>query len=212
MFTDDTQKQNGAASQNDAPGDASLAGAAPETRGNVVEIPAAPAAVAVDKPAPTAQEWLDALTKASGIFISPRPEDGVDVVAQEFVAALSDKLIAQISTATVEDIQKSEDSMLERVTALLKPILDWIQQEKEKPAPTAIVEAPTAAAPTPADAVDVVKKGSAVKVWTDTAKQTFQTGVVVEVHDGGHSFDVKLATGDVAHVQADNLALDELAS
>jgi hypothetical protein len=49
-------------------------------------------------------------------------------------------------------------------------------------------------------------------VWADAAKQTFQTGVVVEVHDGGHSFDVKLATGDVAHVQADNLALDELAS
>ena len=113
--------------------------------------------------------------------------------------------IAQ-ATATRIAEQSKQDVIL-GVNMLLKPILD-----RFKDAPAVLPVAP----PHDLLAGDVVpagtiKQGSKVKVWTDAAKKTFIAGTVEAVHDAGHSFDVELDTGAVAHVQAGNLALDEFA-
>lgn len=115
------------------------------------------------------------------------------------------------ATATRIAEQSKQDVIL-GVQMLLKPILD---QLREKPAGfTDPLVAPLVASPAPGSADPAARPivvGDKVKVWVDAEKKRFLAGTVQAVHDAGHSFDVELDNRSVAHVQAGNLALDELA-
>ena len=122
-----------------------------------------------------------------------------------------DRLIGDCEAIAVskamEISEQSKADTIAGVNMLLKPILDWFQGKKDAPAPAGGDPGVAAAVP------HAIGEGDQVKVWTDSAKKNFMIGVVQEVHDDGHSFDVRiLSSGDVTHVQAGGLALDELAS
>jgi hypothetical protein len=133
-----------------------------------------------------------------------RKETAAAVDAEQLHTAIRAELAKWIPPATEVQVVRLEPEVREFIRAVVMEVAG----KTDAPLPAVADLNLLAGDKVPAG---VIQQGSHVKVWTDAAQKTFIPGVVKEVHDGGHSFDVELDSRSVAHVQAGNLALDELA-